>query len=210
MKLCTWLTMLFVAHLVVFQLQYASAQKPKRAPVGPLFTIYTPHPERLELALDEIELDWSRQPGAKRRAPARSAVAIAGTWIVQSDAVRALVGVSGATSSAGLLSIADALKAANPGAEAHLVLYEPGIPKTRASRRLLTREVGLLLEEGHEPDVVVAGLPSGKVRPVTTVPGGYVVEAGDPIAALDLADRLRQRPGVRAAYPLLRRYYSLR
>ncbi len=104
-----------------------------------------------------------------------------------------------------LLVIAQRLRAANPGAEANLVLYEPGLPKTSANRRLLTREVGLMVEQGEDPRGIVSGLSVQSLRAVPGVPGGYVVEATDPWAALELADTLRQTGGVRSAYPLLKR-----
>jgi hypothetical protein len=181
------------------------AEGAKRTPEGPLVTIHAPHPEQFELALDEIELDWTGDPGAKQRTPGKSAVPIAGTTIRESEDARAGLEVSGVASPGDLLTKAAALKAANPGAEANLVLYEPGLPKSKATRRLLTREVGLLLEQGGDLGAILTGLPVGAARPVPGVPGGYVVAAGDPLAALDLAEALRQRAGVRSAYPLLKR-----
>ena len=95
--------------------------------------------------------------------------------------------------------MAGALKAANPGAEFHLVLYAPGRAKTRASRGLLTREVGLILEQEADPRNAVAGLSVVSIRPAG-VSGAYVIEAEDPLAALRLAAELRGRPGVKEAY----------
>jgi hypothetical protein len=165
---------------------------PKRAPVGPLITIHAPHPQQWELALDEIELDWSKTPGAKERAP------------------REVVAVLGVTGLDALRKRAKALKDANPGAESHLVLYEPGLPRSTASRRLLTRHVGLLLDQNVDPQSLLSGLPGGRIKKVPGVPDGYTVEAEDPLAALELADALRLRPGVRSAYPLLQRQQSKR
>lgn len=132
---------------------------------------------------------------------------IYGTQVLKSEAFRTVVAVSNITSPVDLSMMATAMKAANPGAEAHLILYEPGLPQSKATRRLLTREVGLLIEQGEDPQNLLAGLLAGSIRSVPGVPGGYVVEASDPIAALNLADALRQRPGVRSAYPLLKRAY---
>jgi hypothetical protein len=162
-------------------------KRPKRAPAGPLITIHAPHPQQWELALDEIELDWSKTPGAKERAP------------------REVVAVTGVTGRDDLRKKAKALKDANPGAESHLVLYEPGLPRSKASRRLLTRHVGLILDKAVDPQSVLSGLPGGQIKKVPGVPDGYTVEAEDPLAALELADALRLRPGVRSAYPLLQR-----
>jgi hypothetical protein len=157
----------------------------KRAPTGPLITVHAPHPQQWELALDEIELDWSKAPGAKDRAP------------------REVVAVTGAAGRDDLKKKAKALKDANPGAESHLVLYEPGTPRSKASRRLLTRHIGLILDKNVDPQSVLSGLPGGQIKKVSGVPDGYTVEAEDPLAAVDLADALRLRAGVRSAYPLL-------
>lgn len=201
------LATLLTGCLILLGVDAAHAQpmKAKRPPAGPVVTIHAPHPQSLELALDEIELDWSAAPGAKAQAPAQSAIAVAGTTILERSAARAVVAVAGATTPQDLLTSALALQAANPGAEGYLVLYEPGLPKTLATRQLLTREVALVLEPGQDPVGALAGLPSGAVRPIRGVPDAYAVLAPDPLAALDLADALRQRPGVRSAYPLLKR-----
>ena len=177
----------------------------RRAPAGPLITIHAPHPQQWELALDEIELDWSKMPGAKDRAPAQSAVPIPGTKIEKGESARAVVSVTGAAGRDDLRRKARALKDANPGVESHLVLYEPGIPRSKASRRLLTRHVALLLDPNVDPQSLLAGLPGSQIKKVSGVADAYQVEAEDPLAALDLTDTLRQRPGVRSAYPLLQR-----
>lgn len=201
-----WLAIVCVVWLALFQAESLSAKEPKRLLAGPLITVHTPHAEELELALDEIELEWT-DPGEKTLAPARTPIMIYGTQVLKSEAFRTVVAVSNITSPVDLSMMATAMKAANPGAEAHLILYEPGLPQSKATRRLLTREVGLLIEQGEDPQNLLAGLLAGSIRSVPGVPGGYVVEASDPIAALNLADALRQRPGVRSAYPLLKRAY---
>ncbi len=210
MRICKWLTLLFVACLVPYPAHSVGAQEPMPPSGGPPIVVYTPHPVQLELALDEVELDWSAQPRAKQRAPAQHAVPTARGRVVMRQALRAIVSLSGVTNSADLLREAEALKSANPGAEAHLVLYEPKRPRGPATRRLLTREVGLLLEKGADPQATLAGLSVAGWHPVPGVPDGYVVEASDPMAALDLANALRQRPGVRSAYPLLKRQFFAR
>ena len=42
-----------------------SSVAPALAGDGLLITLHAPHRQHLILALDEIELDWSKQPGAK-------------------------------------------------------------------------------------------------------------------------------------------------
>jgi hypothetical protein len=174
---------------------------------GTLITILTPRQQEFELALDEVEMDWGRTPGAKARALGRQANPAGVARIVDSGDVRARAEFPPVANVTELEARAAALRAANPGAEVHLVMYEPGRTRSKATRRLLTREVGLLLEPGESPQQAVAGLPVTDVRPVAGVSGGYVVDATDSFAALDLADALRQRSGVRSAYPLLRRQY---
>ena len=196
--------LVLAATLALAEADPLAAKDAKRPVAGPLITIHAPHPEQLELALDEVELDWSGARGVKGSAPAALAVEIAGTRLVRREAVRAVVEVSGVADRQHLAMLAAALKAANPGAEAHLVVYQPGLPRGTASRRLLTREVGLLLEPGEEGRVL-AGLAVDAVRAVPGVPGGYVVDAGEPLATVDLADALRTRPGVRSAHPILKR-----
>jgi hypothetical protein len=167
-------------------------KRPRVEPTGPLITVNAPHARQWELALDEIELDWSKAPGATGRAP------------------RQVVAVTGAAGRDDLKRKAKALKDANPGAESHLVLYEPGVPHTKSSRRLLTRHIGLILGKDVDPKSVLSGLPGGQIKKVPGVPDGYTVEAEDPLAALDLADAVSQRPGVRSAYPLLQKQQSKR
>jgi hypothetical protein len=196
---------LVLASLILVPAGLIHAKDARRLPAGPVVTVHAPHPWDLELALDEVELDWTGDPGVKTLAPGRSATAIAGTRVVEQTAARAVVVVPGLKGPADLQAMAATLRAANPGAEAYLVLYEPGRPRSPSTRRLLTREVGLLLVDASSLPSVLAGLPATTVRPVTGVPGGYVVEAADPLAALSVAETLRQQPGVRSAYPLLRR-----
>jgi hypothetical protein len=71
----------------------------------------------------------------------------------------------------------------------------------------LTREVGLLLDGNARAERVLSDLST---RPVPGVPNGFVVEANDPQAALELVEKLRERSGVRTAYSLLKRQHSLR
>lgn len=210
MSVTKWLMVPIVGWFLLAQLSGLSASGATRPPAGPLITIHAPQPRQFELALDEVELDWSGDPGAKTRRPAESATPISGAMIVEGEAVRTLFSVPPANNPKDLLAIATALRAANPGSEAHLVVYEPGLPKSKATRQLLTREVGLLMEQGMDPQGMLGGQPVGGIRQVPGVPDGYVVEAPDPIAALDLAEAVRLRPGVRSAYPLLKRQYVQR
>jgi hypothetical protein len=203
-------SLLFIGGVLFFQADPVNAQKYKRPPTGPLVTIYAPSPKSFELALDEVELDWSGKPDTKKTAPAAAAIEVDGAKLAERGEQRAAFAVAGKKSLKDLSDVTKALKVANPETEAYLVLYEPGFPRSKATRQLLTREVGLLVEEEEDVQGVLAKITAGSVRPVPGVPGGYVVEAEDPGAALDLAEALRQQPGVRTAYPLLRRQQSLR
>jgi hypothetical protein len=202
----TRLTFLCIVWLTLFHVDALHAKELKRPVDGPLIIIHTPHPEQLEIALDEVELEWI-DSGDKTSVAAKSPIVTYGSRVVRSEPARAVVAISGIASPMDLSMMAASLKAANPGAEAHLVLYEPGLPRNAATRRLLTREVGVVLEPGEDPQSLLTGISAGSVRSVPGVPGGYVVDASDPIGALNLADALRRRPGVRSAYPLLKRAY---
>ncbi|HBH01470.1 MAG: hypothetical protein A2X36_07885 [Elusimicrobia bacterium GWA2_69_24] len=199
------LVVFLAACLLAAEPALAQPKIKKAPPAGPLITIHAPHSEQFEVALDEVELDWSGDPTAKSAAPGHYATAIAGAAVVDTDVQRATFRVSGIFDQADLSARAKALQAANPGADYYLVLYEPGRPRTKATRRLLTREVAMLLDPGTSPQGVLAGLPGGGLRAVPGVADGYVVEAAEPLAAVELADELRQRGGVRNAYPLLKR-----
>lgn len=203
------LAILCVVLSALFHVDALHAKEPKRPVDGPLITIHTPHPEQLEIALDEIELEWTAS-GDETSVAAKSPIVTYGSRVVKSEPTRAIIGVSWVTSPIDLPMIAGSLKAANPGAEAHLILYEPGFPRNAATRRLLTREVGVVLDPGEDPQRLLADVPLASIRSIAGVPGGYVVEANDPMAALNLADAIRGRPGVRSAYPLLKRVYDLR
>lgn len=194
-----------VAALLASATGDVEAKEPKRPPVGPLITVHTPQPRQFELALDEMELDWSRDPGARLRAPAAGAREVPGARLAARDDLRAIFFLTGVPDRAALRAMGMALKGANPGAEAHLILYEPGLPDSVATRLVLTREVSLIVKPGEDPAGVLAGQAIGSIRTVPGVPGGFVVEVGDPLGALDLADALQGHPSVRSASPLLKR-----
>jgi hypothetical protein len=184
----------------------AFAQKPAGGSLAGTIRmlVHTPYPEEFDLALDEIELDWSGMPGAKSLSPGFTAVAIAGTRPVDRAATRATIATTDVTTIEDLIALGAALESANPGAEAHLVLYVAKRDRGESTRRLLTREVGVLLAPQADPQAILSGVPASGATPVPGVPGGYVLRADDPKSALDLAAALRRRPGVKTAYPLLK------
>lgn len=202
-------TILCLAWLMLFRVEALGAKEIKRPPTGPLITVHLPHPKQYEIALDEIELEWTDR-GRTAQTYVKTPTMIVGSRVVKSETSRAAVAVSDITSPMDLSMMAAALKAANPGAEAHLILYEPGLPRNKASRRLLTREVGVVLGEEDDPQRLFADVPVESIRSAPGVSGGYVVETSDPMTALHIADLLRQRPEVRSAYPLLKRTYFTR
>jgi hypothetical protein len=167
------------------------AKDPKRPRLGPMITIHSPEPRQLELALDEMELDWSHDPGARARGPAQAAQEVHGARLAARDGVRAIYTLSGVSDKAALRAMAASLSGANPGAEP----------------LVLGREVSLLLKPGETAAAVLAGQSVGAIRQVPGVPGGFVVEARDPLDALDLADTLRAHPAVTSATPIVRRMF---
>ena len=196
------LVLLVVATALAGRLE---AGAPRRAPAGPLVTIHAPNTQRLELALDEVELHYPSSTAAGGSAPAASAVEVAGTRLDFAEGGRAIFALSSVTDLSSLHQAVTTLAAANPTAQPALVAYEPGLPKSNATLRLITHEVGLVLDPGQDVGAVVAGLTIAAVRHVPGVSSGYVVVTSDPFDALQLADVLRQRPGVASAYPIVRR-----
>jgi hypothetical protein len=176
------------------------AQSPS-ATAGVELTIRTPAAERFELALDEVELQWTTEGAARANAPAETPRTIAQRRTTGGVvfSVRAIPTVSE------LERALRELEGRNPDAKGHLVLYEADRPRTEASRRLLGREIAVILTTVANPTVVFKGLSPALVRPLQSVPRAYIVEAADPLSALTLADTLRSAPGVATAYPLLQR-----
>jgi hypothetical protein len=181
----------------------AASRQAKPQSVAPVVTLHMPAPERFELALDEIELDVSRA-AADRKAPGSR------PSIVPSARLRRMAGTSAtfdvdASTTAELTSLARRLEDANPGARAQLVMYEERSGRSESTRRLLTREVILVLDDDADPSRVLEDADVSPPKPVPGVPRSYVVEAGDPLSAVSVANSLRERPGVRYAYPLVKR-----
>ena len=94
--------------------------------------IYAEHPREVELALDEIELDWSGQPNAKVDVPAQRAIGIAGAQVVDRSDVRARIALA-ANTLADLAQLAASLEAANPGLRRMRSCTNPA--RRRRSRR---------------------------------------------------------------------------
>jgi hypothetical protein len=167
-----------------------------------VLTLNVPEPTTFELALDEIELDWSQRD--PKRLLSRGVNPIAGTQVAAVEPTRVLFSMPATAGATALAALGAALEAANPGAEANLILYEPG-GRRPSGRRSLTRRVALLLEQPGDPTGALAEYAARSPRGVPNVPGGYVLEASDPLSAIELADALRLRAGVVVAYPLLTR-----
>lgn len=92
--------------------------------------------------------------------------------------------------------------------EADLVLYEPGLPRTLYSRRILTRGVLVrLAEDANLADVEAEAGVTGRWAPG----GGWLIfDATEAGGALVLADALRSVKGVVTAEPLLARQHQKR
>jgi hypothetical protein len=179
-----------------------------QAPASITITIRTPEPRTFQLALDEVELDWSeRDPN---RQLSRAATAIANTRIAIAERARAVMALTSVGNMQALAARSAALEAANPGAEAHYVLYEPGERRAQEARALLTARTAVLLEDDRDPSGVLAEYAARNPQPIEGVPGGFLLQAADPLSAVDLAEALRVRIGVRVAYPLLERQLTAR
>lgn len=198
-----------------------SAQSPKgiqaplnatRAPATPTqseskpmidVVIPMPEPRSFQLALDEFELDWPMATEVARGE--RTPAAVPGTTIVSHDRTRTVVRVNAARSADALKQTLAAVLVANPEARGELVVYDAGRPQTDTTRRLLTSDVALLLEEGVVLQDVIAKIDGLDAKAVRGAPRGYVIRCTDPLAALDVAKALATIEGVKRAYPLLKR-----
>ena len=167
--------------------------------------LYMPQPERFDVALDEIELQWKGDEGASG-----SAAPSARAALERRTRAGAVFRVQGLAAIEQVAAAMRELEDRNPGARGHLVLYEANRVRSESTRRLLGRDVAMLLADDRGPDSVLKGLQISGVRPVAAVSRAYVVEALDPLAAVRIAEALRNAPGVRGAYPLLQRTYATR
>jgi hypothetical protein len=164
--------------------------------------VRTPEPERVEAALDEIELRWRNERDAAV-GQTRTATGTSRTTMERSTVGGAIFAVRDVAALSELGAHLREIEARNPMSVGHIVLYEAGRPRSDATRRLLGREVAVLLADDGVRDTVLKTLSGFRVSPVAGVPRAYVVEAADPLGALALADALRTRPGVKTAYVLL-------
>ena len=184
----------------------AQGRRPAAFPYVPL-TLLTPQEEQFDLRLDEIELDWSES------APGRSSpllpVAVVGISLLQAEPALAIFRVTGAASPAALGAVSRQLEVANPGAEANFVLYVRD-QRDAGARRVLTTHAALVLEVPEDPTGVLLQYSHYYPAALEGVPGGYVIEGLDPWGAVQVAEELRAREGVKTAYPLLKRRQYVR
>ena len=95
------------------------------------------------------------------------------------------------------------------GMDLKLVMYPAWRPHNESTRRLLTGSVLVRLAPETEAASVLTGV-SGVARweAVDYLPGAVLLEAADPTGALELAQSLRVRPGVRSAEAQLARRHQ--
>jgi len=134
-------------------------------PSGPRISTAAPDLIDVELALDEVELAWEGESSLQGRGPAAAAAGVVGARIVSQQRFRAVVSLEGVRNLADLARRAEALRAANPQAEIYPVVYVPGLRRSPATRRLLNREVRLLMEPGKIPVRALAGLAKMTSKP---------------------------------------------
>lgn len=91
------------------------------------------------------------------------------------------------------------------GQPVELVLYERGKPRTEANRRVLTRKVLVRADAGADVNAIAKAAGGTAPQAVSYAPGYYLIETTEIGGALELADRLRDEPGVLSADPLLAR-----
>jgi subtilase family serine protease/photosystem II stability/assembly factor-like uncharacterized protein len=149
------------------------------SPAGPVVRVHgggtwTPG---LELALDEVQLIWV---GSPRRA-ATPPVLLDGASVLQVSRDGAVVRLAAVASAAELVARAEALRQANPGWEARLVLYVPGARRGARSRHLLSEEIAVVAADGSVSRE----------------------HAGDPLRTLEVAAAVAGRAGVGTAEPVV-------
>ncbi|MEK7686690.1 MAG: S8 family serine peptidase [Verrucomicrobiota bacterium] len=89
------------------------------------------------------------------------------------------------------------------GDEVEIILYEVNAPRNEFTRRVLTRQVLVRLQEGTDPAGLARAVGAASSSAVAHAPGYFIFQAADLAGALPLAATLRGRPGVLSAEPLL-------
>lgn len=168
----------------------------------PTITLHVPQPQEFELALDEVQLEWTDVVAGKR---VPQPVASDGARLLRREGNRAVFLLDDVLNQEALVARVRALEAANPGARGELILYDLGSVRSDATRHVLTRDVGIVLKDPADPDTILDRFAPSLPRSVSGVPGGFVITADDPLAAVALADVLRQQPRVASAVPLMRK-----
>lgn len=93
----------------------------------------------------------------------------------------------------------------DPTEEVELVLYEVGVDRNEFTRRILTRDVLVRLDDNTLAPTIAAALGLTDFRTPEGGSGYVIFTTDEPGGALDLAQRLRQQPGVLSADPILKR-----
>lgn len=93
----------------------------------------------------------------------------------------------------------------DPTEEVELVLYEVGVDRNEFTRRILTRDVLVRLDDRTPAPTIAATLGLTDFRTPEGGSGYVIFTTDEPGGALDLAQRLRQQPGVLSADPILKR-----
>jgi hypothetical protein len=164
--------------------------------------IQTPERRVFLMALDEIELDWTDATPEQRLGP----VAVrSGAEIVEQRRDRMVLRIAGVNSAPRLAELIAEEEAANPGARGRIVLYEPNRPRSPTTRRLLTRDIAVLLEGAVSIDQVLQQVGLSAAQAVPAAAGAFVIRVESPLAAVTTARALASVHGVRTAYPLLQR-----
>lgn len=117
--------------------------------------------------------------------------------------------VSGARTGAQLRQAARSLRAA-PGERPQMVLYEAGVERSPATRRVLTGEIVVKLRPGEDAAAVAAAHGLRYARALDFAPGYVLFEAPEVGGALEVLDRLRASGRVTTAEPQLARQQQKR
>jgi len=181
-----------------------AARAAAQAPASEI-VIQTTVPERFVIAFDELAVESTT--GRVDAALEQAAAALGHPAKARAGRATLIVSAS-ARSLEELEEARKALARSRPESRVLLVLYEAGRPPSPSSRALLPSDLALIMQPGVAPPAA-ARAPALGLRKLGA-PDTYGLSAPDPLAAVTLAETLRAAPGVRYAYPLVKRVLETR
>lgn len=157
---------------------------------------------KLEVALDEVQIKRpAEQPNGLLKMTAEAV--LPGATVIEDRVSSVLVKLKDPLKRADAATRGDIVTGSFPEAEVAPVLYVKGAARTRASRRIGTKKVQVILTDGRTPEQVQAMAGAAAVQR-TRVNNVILLSFDNPYLAIERSQAL-QAQGVRAT-PMLRRY----